>query len=166
MTPDEYLALLTTRLAASYNVEAPKQFGDLRFPLYAKSQLVAGKYILHHSITYERIEANEHVFARVLTGPVSPAEVASFVEELKGLISELVRPSYDHMSSALTGVIVAEHGFTPEAVRKIARMNYTKHFWFGLQGWCFFRLLGIDLATGQVTANRHGKEVMGAYRPG
>lgn len=166
MTSDEYLALLIARLAASYDVEASKWLGGLRFPLYARSHVVAGKYILHRSITYERMEINEHVFVRVLPGPATPANVSSFVEDLKSLIGQLVQPSYEHMSSALTGVLVAEQGFTPEAAQKVARTNYTKHFWLGLRGWCFFRLLGIDLATGKVAANRRGKEVMNAYSPG
>lgn len=165
MNSEEYLELLTMRLAASYNVEAPKQVGGLNFPLYARSHVVAAKYIFHRSVAYEQMEINEHVFARALTEPVSLEDVSSFVNDLKGLISHLVQPSYEHMSSALTGVLVAERGFAPEAAQRMARTNYIRHFLLGLRGWCFFRLLGIDLASGEVTANRRGKEVAKAYNP-
>lgn len=166
MTADEYLALLRERLAASYSVEGPRQLGGILYPLYARSQVVAGKYILHRSITYERMELNEHVLCRPLATPVTQEEVTSFVEQLKRLVGELVQPSHEHMSSALTGVLIAERGFTPEAARKVGKSGFTTHFWLGLQGWCFLRLLGVDLAAGQTWANRRGKEVMSAYNPG
>lgn len=166
MTADEYLALLSERLAASYNVETHRRLGDVPCPLYACSSVVSGKYVLHRSMTYERIESNEHVICRTLPGPVMEEQVTSFIEELRALVGELVKPSHEHMSSALTGVLVAERGFAPEAARRVARSGFTRHFMLGLRGWCFLRLLGVDLSTGNVWANRRGKEVMGAYSPG
>ncbi|MGI5836249.1 MAG: hypothetical protein ACOX87_07125 [Chloroflexota bacterium] len=166
MKSEEYVDLLTARLAASYNVEKSKQLAGLSFPLYAKSHVVAAKYIFHRSVAYEQLEINEHVFVRVLPEPVTQVDVSCFVDDMKRLITHLVRPSYEHMSSAFTGVLVADSGFTPEATEKVAKTNYTRHFLLGLRGWCFFRLLGIDLASGQVAANRRGKEVMKAYNPG
>ena len=165
MRPDEYLALLTTKLAASYNVETSKQLGTHCYPLYAKSHVIATKYIFHRSMAYERMELDEHVLAQSFSEPVTPGDVSNFVNDLKGLIGHLVHPSYEHMSSALTGVLIAERGFTPEAAKKVTGASFTKHFWFGLRGWCFLRLLGIDLASGQVMANRRGKEVVKAYSP-
>lgn len=166
MTIDEYLAVLRDRLSASYEVQAPWRLDDHSFSLYAHSRVVAGKYILHRKITYERMEVNEHVLIRSVREPVSAELVSTFVADLKGLVNELVRPSHEHMSTALTGVLVAESGFAPDAVRKLTRSGFTKHFWLGFRGWCFLRLIGIDLATGEVWANRRGKEVVKAYSPG
>ena len=90
----------------------------------------------------------------------------AFVLDLKRAVDELVKPSHEHMSSAITGVLVAEQGFAPEAVRRVTKSGFTRNFWLGLHGWCFLRLLGIDLSTGQTWANRRGKEVVRAYSPG
>ncbi len=166
MTASDYLVLLRERLTASYDVEAPLRLGDVSYPLYARSQVVAGKYFLHRSIIYERIELNEHVLCRVSTEPTTVEEVTNFVNELKRTVDELVKPSDEHMSSAITGVLIAESGFTGEAARKLSKSGFMRHFWLGLRGWCFLRLLGVDLSTGEVCANRRGKEVISAYSPG
>lgn len=166
MTSDEYLGRLKERLLASYDVQMPRHIDGIHYPLYARSQVIAGQYILHRSITYERMELNEHVLCRIVEGPATSGSVLSFVGDLKAAAGSLVHPSSDHMSSAITGVLVAERGFSPEAVREGARSSFTRHFWLGLRGWYFLRLLGIDLATGQTWANRRGKEVMAAYSPG
>lgn len=165
MTSDEYLSRLRERLLASYDVKMPWRLDGTDYPLYARSQVIAGQYILHRSITYERMELNEHVLCLVLKGPATPETVRSFVGDLKAAADSLVHPSSDHMSSAITGVLVAEQGFRPDAVREGVRSSFTRQFWLGLRGWYFLRLLGIDLSTGQTWANRRGKEVMGAYSP-
>ncbi|MHB0871041.1 MAG: hypothetical protein ACYC66_11800 [Chloroflexota bacterium] len=166
MTSDEYLSRLRERLLASYDVQMPRHVDGIHYPLYARSQVIAGQYILHRSITYERMELNEHVLCQVLEGPATPESVRSFVGDLRVAAGSLVHPSTDHMSSAITGVLVAEQGFSAEAVREGARSGFTRHFWLGLRGWYFLRLLGIDLATGKTWANRRGREVMGDYIPG
>jgi hypothetical protein len=166
MTIDDYVALLRERLSESYNVEVPWRFEGGLYVLYAHSKVVAGKYILHKKITYERMEVNEHVLVTRDSAPVTAEQVSSFVAELRKLVDRLVQPSDEHMSTALTGVIAAESGFTPDAARRLVRSGFTRNFWFGLRGWCFLRLIGVDLATGEVVANRRGKEVMKAYSPG
>ena len=128
--------------------------------------MVAGKYIFHKSVTYETMELNEHVIVRVPEGPLTVEDVDCFVRDLKNAVDRLVQPTYDHMSTALTGVLVAEDGIARESARRITTAGFTRHFWLGLRGWCFLRLLGVDLASGQVWANRRGKEVSKAYSPG
>ncbi len=165
MTTQAYLALINERLAASYNVEIPHTVGSTLYPLYARSHVQVGQYLFHRSITYEQMELNEHILCRVLMNPVTLQDVTSFVDELKGAVGELVRPSHEHMSSALTGVLIGQQGFTPDAIQKVGKSGFTRHFRLGLQGWCFLRLLGVDLTTGLVSANRRGKEVMRAFTP-
>lgn len=166
LTPDAYLSLLRQRLSASYDIETQRTVGSILYPLYARSQLRIGQYLFHRSVTYERMELNEHVLCHVQLDPVTPEQVASFVEDLKRSVDELVTRSDEHMSSALTGVLIARAGFSPEAAHKVTKSGFTKHFRLGLQGWCFLRLLGVDLTTGHIWANRRGKEVMSAYSPG
>jgi hypothetical protein len=166
MTIDDYVALLSERLSESYNVESPWHMEGDVFALHAHSRVVAGKYILHKKITYERMEVSEHVLVRSASAMVTAEQVSSFIEALRGLVDVLVKPSDEHMSTALTGVLVAPSGFTPDAARKLVRSGFTRNFWFGLRGWCFLRLIGVDLANGEVLANRRGKEVMKAYSPG
>jgi hypothetical protein len=128
MTIEDYVGLLTDRLSESYNVEAPWRFdGDL-YALYAHSRVVAGKYILHKKITYERMEVNEHALVRSASGIVTAEQVSSFTAELRGLVDKLVKPSDEHMSTAFTGVLVAQSGFTPDAARKLVRSGSTRNF--------------------------------------
>jgi hypothetical protein len=166
VTADEYLAILRERLAVQFNLESSRFIAGNTYPLYAYSKLEANKYILHRKIAYERFEVYEHVLCRVSGSQTTPEEISSFVAELRGAVRELVRPSSDHMSTAMTGVLVAERGFQQPAVERLTKAGFNVSFWFGLQGWCYLRLLGVDLATGEVWANRRGKEVMSAYRPG
>jgi hypothetical protein len=163
---DSYLELLKRRLAGSYNVVPAPPLGVTGCSLYAHSHVVAGKYIFHKSVSYEKMELNEHIFARVLDHPAMVDDVEAFVRDLKASIDQLVKPSYEHMSSAITGVLIASEDVPPEVGRKIEKVAYTRHFWLGLRGWSFLRLLGVDLSKGRVYANRRGKEVLKAYTPG
>lgn len=165
MTPSSYLDLIAERLAGSYNREPPRDFGGCHFPLYARSHVVVGQYILHKALTYERMELNEHVLCHVLPQSPTPEQVSQIVRSLRDAVDRLVKPSHEHMSSALTAVLVSEHGFSPEAARKVESSGFTRHFRLGLQGWCFLRLLAVDLSSSTVWANRRGKEVITAYRP-
>lgn len=166
MTADEYLTVLRERLSAQYNHESPRVIGNRVYPLYAHSKLEASKYFLHRKIAYEHIEINEHVIFEVAPSHVLPEDVEGFVSRLKAMIGELVHPSDIHMSSALCGVLVSSQGFSDAAIKTLTRTSFSKNFRFGLHGWCFLRLLGVDLESGQVWANRRGKEVISAYRPG
>lgn len=166
MSTEEYLALLRQRLRASYEVAAPPQLPGSPYALYARSRLVAGKYILHRSITYERVEVNEHVLCRVSPGQTTPTEVKQFVADLKESVKSLVQPSHEHMASAIGGVLISEGGFAQDAAREITRAGFTVNFRLGFYGWCFLRLIAVDLAAERAWANRRGKEVLKAYDPG
>jgi hypothetical protein len=163
---DSYLDLLAKRLSGSYNVVEAPRLGKSGCSLYARSHVTVGKYIFHKSVAYEKMELNEHVFIRVSDCPATPEDVEAFVADLKASVDQLVKPSYEHMSSAITGVLVGKGGFPPEAGRRLTKVAYTRHFWLGLRGWAFLRLLGVDLTSGEVFANRRGKEVLKAYTPG
>jgi hypothetical protein len=81
---------------------------------------------------------------------VKMGKVRDFTAFLINAANELVKPHEEHMSSIVSGILVSEQGFEPEAIRIGTGFKYERSFWFGLRGWCSVRLLLVDLSSGPV----------------
>ena len=82
---------------------------------------------------------------------------------MKKAVNDLVRPSDEHMSTMVTGVLAATGGITPKGRQIIEGYRYSRNFRFLLQGWCDVRLLAVDLTAHEVYSNKGGRAVREAY---
>jgi len=123
------------------------------------------KYILSKKAVLGAFETNEHCLVEGHSARIFTPAVQDFTTFLVNAAGELVKPHSEHMSSVLTGVLVSEQGFDPEAIQIGTRFKHGRDFWFGLRGWYSVCLLLVDLSSSQVYASPKGKEVIKSYQP-
>lgn len=160
---DKYLSVLADRYAPYYDVSWNEELAGRRFDLVARFKLRSERYFAVKTLTLYAYENRETALVQVVRRIDGPA-VAEFTNYLKRAVSLLVQPNEEHMSTMLTGVLVAEEEVTAEARSLVERFRYSKSFKWLLEGWCDVRLLAVDLASGQVYSNKAGRAVREAYR--
>jgi hypothetical protein len=116
-------------------------------------------------VTLAAWETNEYCLIEGHSAKIHASEVQEFTTFLVNAADELVKPHKEHMSSVVTGILVSEQGFDPQAIHLGTRFKHSRSFWFGLHGWYSICLLLVDLSSGRVYANSRGKEVMKSYQP-
>jgi hypothetical protein len=133
--------------------------------LYACCQIRNEKFLATRKLTLGAWETNEYCLIEGHSAKIYAPEVQDFTTFLVSAAGELVKPHKEHMSSLVTGILVSEQGFAPEAIRIGIRFKHSRSFWLGLRGWCSVCLVLVDLSSGQVHASPKGKEVMKSYQP-
>ena len=165
MKLEEYLETLKCKYEAYFDIYPDYSLLDRRLDLYARSHVRSEKFFMTKKVTLGAWETNEHCLVEGHTAKINIPEVQDFTTFLVNAARELVKPHKEHMSSVVTGILVSEQGFDPEAIRIGAKFKHSRSFRFGLHGWYSICLLLVDLLSGQVYANSKGKEVMKSYLP-
>ena len=86
-----------------------------------------------------------------------------YIEFLVNSISDIVKPDENHMSSAITGVLVTDNKPSDDVIRQVKKFKYHKGFAFGLRGWVDIRLIMVTMADKYIVTNKKGKEVKKVY---
>ncbi|MDI3538830.1 MAG: hypothetical protein PWP12_1023 [Bacillota bacterium] len=162
-TLSEYLETLAGRLSPYFDVFRNEEVAGRRLDLVGRFKMRSEKYFFVKSLTLFAYENREIVLVEG-DKEINRSKAEEFAGYLKDLIPLLIKPSEEHMSTMLTGVLVAEEGVTPEAQVWIGRFRHSQNFKWLLHGWCDVRLLAVDLASGQVYSNKAGRAVKEAYR--
>ena len=161
----EYLEALRRKYEAYFDIYPDYSILGRKIDLYARSHVRSEKFFVTKKVTLGAWETNEYCLVEGHTTKVYPPEVQEFTTFLVNAAGELVKPHKEHMSSLVTGILVCEQGFDPEAIHFGTRFKHSRSFWFGLRGWYSICLLLVDLLSGQVYASPKGKEVMKSYQP-
>ena len=165
MRLEEYLDTLRCKYEAYFDIYPDYSILGRRLDLYARSQVRSEKYILSKKAVLGAFETNEYCLVEGHSARIFTPTVQDFTIFLVNAAGELVKPHSEHMSSLVTGVLVSEQGFDPEAIQIGTRFKHGRSFWFGLRGWYSVCLLLVDLSSGQVYASPKGKEVIKSYQP-
>ncbi len=136
-----------------------------KLDLYARSHVRSEKFFLTKKAVLAAWETNEYCLVEGHSAKVYAPQVKDFTIFLVSAAGELVKPHKEHMSSTVTGILVSEQGFDPDAIHIGTRFKHGRDFWFGLRGWYSACLLLVDLSSGQVYASPKGKEVIKSYQP-
>ena len=161
----EYLETLRGKYEAYFDIYPGYFVLGRRLDLYARSHVRSEKYFLTKKAVLGAFETNEYCLVEGHSAKVSAPRARDFTTFLVNAADELVKPHEEHMSSIVTGILVSEQGFDPEAIQIGTRFKRSRSFWFGLRGWYSIYLLLVDLSSGQVHASSKGKEVMKSYQP-
>lgn len=165
MELEEYLKMLRARYEAYFDTSPDYCIGGRTVDLYARCHVRNEKFFLSRKATLGAWETNEYCLVKAHPAGLGAAKVRDFAAFLVRAADELVKPHEEHMSSIVSGILVSERGFEPEAIRIGSRFKHERSFWFGIRGWCSVRLLLVDLSSGQVYPSRKGKEVTKIYQP-
>lgn len=162
-TWDNYLEVITKRLMPYFDLSKDEKVAGKQMNLVARFNMRNEKYFFIKNITLFAYENHETVLVR-RESELTEETAKEFCTYLKKAVTELVNPNDEHMSSVVTGILVATEGITPKARKVIESFHYSRNFKFLLQGWCDVRLLAVDLTTCEVYSNRAGRPVREAYR--
>lgn len=161
-TVDKYLEVIEARLEPYFDLSGGEIVAGRSMDLVAKFKMRNEKYFFTKKITLYAYENHETILLQRFDS-ITPAGAQDFCAYLKEAVGELIIPSDEHMSSALTGVLVAGGGVDAEVRRIVEGFRYSRSFKFFLQGWCEIRLLAVDLPAARVYSNRAGRPLREAY---
>jgi len=162
---EEYVETLRGKYEAYFDIYPDYSMLGRRLDLYACSHVRSEKFFITKKATLGAWETNEYCLVEGHSAKVYAPQVQDFTTFLVNAAGELVKPHKEHMSSVVTGILVSERGFDPEAIHIGTRFKRSRSFWFGLRGWYSVCLLLVDLSSGQVYASPKAKEVMKSYQP-
>ena len=165
MKLEEYLETLKRKYEAYFDIYPDYSILGRRLDLYACCHVRSEKFLATKKMVLGAWETNEYCLVEGHSAEIYAPQVQDFTTFLVNAAGELVKPHKEHMSSVLTGILVSEQGFDPEAIHIGTRFKHGRSFWFGLRGWYSACLLLVDLSSGQVHASPKGKEVMKSYQP-
>jgi len=165
MKLEEYLETLRHKYEAYFDIYPDYPVLGRKLDIFARSHVRSEKFFLTKKAVLGAFETNEYCLVEGHSAKVYAPQVKDFTIFLVSAAGELVKPHKEHMSSMVTGILVSEQGFAPEAIHIGTRFKHSRDFWFGLRGWCSVCLLLVDLLSGQVYASPKGKEVIKSYQP-
>lgn len=154
MTPQEALERLLPSYSRYYDVlpEAPAPFqAAAEFHSHGES------YMLVKSAKLWEMDSNEYVYFAA-EDAMDAATLQTRIEQAWELTMPRVTPTDHHRNSDVTVIFLVPEldGDGRRTIRHNARSQGYKH---GLQGWSNLRLGAIELTTGRITCNRHGRDL-------
>ena len=91
--------------------------------------------------------------------------VDAYIEMLISSIDDMVKLRDDHMSTIITGIIVADSVDDKNLDNIVKRFKHQKSYFFGLKGWVDVRLILVDLQGKRVVPSKKAVKVETFYRP-
>lgn len=137
--------------------ESEMCYGDIRFDLAARSNIRNEAYLLFKSAVMYAFENNEICLVKDLVHLDDP-----WLDRLEAALMEAAKrhvvPSEEHMSTAVTGVVLTSGPVDPKMRRKVERYRKQQSYWLGLKGWTSFRIILIETESQTVTASKEAKK--------
>lgn len=155
----EVLDGLLTAYSGLFNIyrkeqlPAEEQAFDARADFHSRSE----KYVAVKRAQIWAYEANEYLYF----AHEDALDEAGFARLWQGALAEgrkRVAPHKEHMYSYISLVILSRDA-TPAVRKAVARVRARKNFKLSFFGWMELRVALIDLANGDVTTNRAGREM-------
>lgn len=161
MDRHEYMETLELKYARHFDIEKNIGLFGETVDIYAKHYNVNVRTFITKNDIIDRYVNNEYCFVKGFEN-ITSSEIAAFGEFLKTAAGNLVKPDKEHMSTYITGVLVAE-SIEESAAKAIKAYRYSKAYKFYLHGWCDVRFIGVDLGKGMTITNKAGKMVNKVY---
>lgn len=144
--------------------EAERRWGGIEFDLAARSIIRNEAYLLFKSAVMYAFDNNEYCFVREIE-QVDHHFVGKLEAALMEAAKQYVVPSEEHMSTALTGIIMTPGPVDPALKRHIERYRKQQSYWFGLKGWTSYRIILIETQTQSVTASKEAQKAAKFFGP-
>jgi len=165
MEISQYMDTLEQKLECSFNVTRNYSINDFQYDLFAEYYLRNESYVLVKKAVVYAFENNEYCLIKYYKD-LNKINYKNYIYNLIQSIESVVKPSNEHMSSIITGVIVADNIISEDLediTEAVNRFRYNKGFAFGFKGWADIRLVLVSLNEGLIATNKKGKEVSKVY---
>lgn len=164
MTFEDYKEIIKERLSRYFNIEEKYTYNNKVFDLFAISNIRNEKFMASKKLTIYAFENDEYCFMKHYE-KLDSGKLDEITETLKSSIKDYIKPHGEHMSSAITGVLVVDELSGDELIKKIKKFHHQKSFAFGFKGWVDVRLVVIDLKNRDVITSKKANKVDKFYRP-
>lgn len=160
---DKRKDLLNRMLAAYksyYDIRRDYLYEGRYFPAFAEFHTYGEQYVLTKRAKLWEVNTHDFMFFE-LADQLDEQLLDDLVEFMKTKAIRKVDASANHMSSALTLIIIA-NCCSDEAFKRVKSIRFRKNFYLGLRGWSDLRLAVLDLsrsATEAVATNAAGKKL-------
>lgn len=156
MNVTEALNKILCSFTRYYNI---KKGEEVEAPFTAEAEFISHneQYFLIKRAKVADINSNEYVY--FYAADEVDYEMLQNLDETawsRGL-SKVV-PDSAHRNSDVTLVLVADK-LSPEAKAAIPKMKHYKSYMFTLHGWSYYRLIALELSSGDLVYNRQGQSL-------
>ena len=162
MNFNDYLQIIEKRLEKSFDIYKDYSINNYVFDLFAKHNARTERYILTKKTVLDAMENNEYCLINFLD-KLDENDLKSYIDGLLEIIDVLVKPTKEHMSSIITGVIVLDNKPSINVIKAIKRFKYNRGFAFGFKGWVDIRLILVAMKDKHIVTNKKGREVRRVY---
>lgn len=162
MIQDEYMEKLHRKLENYFQIEKGICLLGENIDIHAKFCNISGRTFLTKYDVIDKCENYEYCYIKKMDD-VTEAGASAFCDFLRRVVNECIRPGADHMSTFVTGVIVANQ-VNNDARKTVEKFSCSKAYRFYLNGWCDVRLICVDLSSNEVITNKAGKKVKKVYQ--
>lgn len=156
----DYLVRILAAHRAFYDIKQNYSFEGRHFPAYAEFHTTGEKYVLVKRAKLWEVNTHDYMFFEIVDH-LDEAYLAEAVEFITAKGIHKVHPDSNHMSSALTLIIIASQ-CSDEAFKRVKTIRFRKNFCLSLKGWSDLRLAVADLSrpAGQnIVTNAKGKQL-------
>ena len=160
-----YIDITEDKLVNSFDVSRDFKIDGFDYDLFANYNIRNERFLLIRKAVIYAFENNEYILMKAYKS-LDKNDYNEFTDNLIKSISVIVNPSREHMSSAITGVILVENIFEEDfdyIKKSIKKFKYNRGFAFGFKGWVDLRLILISIKDGIISVNKKGKEVASFY---
>jgi len=158
----EYIEKIREKFEKYFHIETDVAILGERIDMHASFINISGRTFLTQKDVIDKYETYELCYIKGYED-LTEEDVLKFREFLKKAVTEFVKPGADHMSTYITGVMVADR-IGSDVKRIIEEFKHSKAYMFYLRGWCDVRLVCVDLSAGNIMTNKAGNRVKKVYQ--
>lgn len=154
MNFNDALEKILCSFQAYYNIKR-----EVEAPFVAEAEFISHneQYFLIKKAKVAEINSNEHVF--FYSSESLDAQTLQEIDQCawsRGL--SRVIPDSNHRNTDVTLIIVADH-IQPDAMKLVRKLKHYKSYMFTLHGWSNYRLIAVELSSGNLAYNRQGQSL-------
>ncbi|SEF61070.1 hypothetical protein SAMN05660865_00617 [Caloramator fervidus] len=152
---DNIVGLLEDKLKKNFDIYYNFEYRGKKYDLFAKSHVKNIRTFLTKKDIIDCYENSEYIFVKKVCF-LDINKVKSFVDELININKDFVKPNSNHMSTFITGFLIAEN-LTNDVKKFIKDFKYKKIYKFYLHGWSEVRIILVDLSCKEIIYSKNSK---------
>ncbi len=163
MKHEEYIQNILKKFRRHFDIHESYIIGDYEFDFLAEFHERNEKYFASKKITLDAAENNEYCFFKYLEN-MNKEYFFILSHILEEAISFLVKPTFEHMSTILTCVIISDKIANDGVIQNIEKYRFNKSFFLNLKGWIKIRFVLVDLTLEKIYTSKEGGQIEEVYK--
>lgn len=162
MKYEAYIARLKEKFERHFDVETNVKILDNNIDFHARFFNISARTFITQQDVIDKCENYEICYVKGYE-ELTKKDVEKYCEFLKNAVDEFVNPGADHMSTYITGVMVAD-SVCDDVRQAVESFKHSKAYLFYLKGWCDVRLVCVDISKEDIITNKAARKVKKVYQ--